>query len=200
MHRASSWIALAAVAALAAPAVAGPAQTSDRFGYSTFREDAGRLIVFVDGYPASMGGDAAYVPVPIAIALVKSGHSLTFTPEAFSLVDARGNVVPAAGFREVNEGYGRLTFDRSLMRMRPIVIATSVTDLLRVPSRFFPAPGSGTRIGRVHLAPQTWFEDVIYFPRPPAGLAGTLTLRVETPGVAPVEVRFAATAAELARR
>ena len=181
-------------------ATAATAATSHRFGYSTFREDAGRLTVFVDGYPASVGPNGAYVPVPIAVALVRSGRSLTFTPESFTLVDAEGNAVPAAGFREINETYGRVGFDRSLIRMRPLVVSAAVGELHRVPSRFFPAPGAGTRIARVHLAPQTWFEDVVYFPRPPAGLTGTLTLRVDVAGADPVEVRFAATRDELARR
>ena len=181
-------------------ATAATAATSHRFGYSTFREDTGRLTVFVDGYPASAGPGGPYIPIPVAVALVRSGRSLTFTPESFTLVDAKGNAVSAAGFQEINDTYGRLGFDRSLIRMRPLVVSTAVAELHQVPSRFFPAPGTGTRIAQVHLAPQTWFEDVIYFPRPPAGLAGPLTLRVNVAGAEPMEVRFAATRDELARR
>ncbi|HZN54161.1 MAG TPA: hypothetical protein VFB67_02470 [Candidatus Polarisedimenticolaceae bacterium] len=194
-----TFLSLALLSAVTAVAAVAPG-TSHRFGYSTFREDAGRLVVFVDGYPASVGGDEAYVPIPLAVALVKSGGSLTFTPESFTLIDRKGNSLPAAGFREVTEGHGRMEFERSLMRMRPIVVATWVTELPRIPSRFFPAPSSGTRIPRVHLAPQSWFRDVVYFPRPPAGLSGTLTLRVDVAGAAPVEVRFAASPDELAKR
>src|SRR5512137_564815 len=75
---------------------AAVAATSERYAFSTYREQSGRLSVFVDGYPASMSGDTAYVPVTVAIAMTKSGKSIAFAPESFVLVDASGHAYPAA--------------------------------------------------------------------------------------------------------
>ena len=51
-----------------AVAMAAPPKTSERYAFSTFREQAGRVSVFVDGYPASQRTEDPYVPIPIAIA------------------------------------------------------------------------------------------------------------------------------------
>jgi hypothetical protein len=56
-----------------------------------------------------------------------------------------------------------------------------------------------TRIARVELGPYSWFQDVVYFPRPPAGLGGVLTLAVAVEGGDPIEVRFVVDPGELAR-
>ena len=114
-------------------------------------------------------------------------------------MDARGNAVPAAGYQELTHGYEKIGFDRSLTRMRPIVVGSYVADLRPIAASFYPPPDSGTRIPRVELASFTWFTDTLYFPRPVAGLGGVLTLKVAIPGADPVEVRFVATAEELAR-
>jgi hypothetical protein len=185
---------LAAAVALAAPS------TSYRTTYSTFREDVGGLSVYADGYPASLGPDDAYVPVPVAIALMRTGPSVAFTPESFTLADAHGNRVRAAEFADVKNGYPKLAHDRSLVRVWPINIAVSLEDRPRIASNFYPPTGAGTRISRVELAPYSWFSDVIYFPRPPSGLDGVLTLSVAVAGGDPVEVRFLMNRDELAKR
>jgi len=182
-------LAVASILVIAAPATfADP--TSERYGFSTYREEAGRVTVFVDGYPASMGGDAHYIPIAVAIAMTKSGKSLALTPESFTLVDGAGHSVPAAGFEELAKNYDKLTYDRSLIRVRPIVVGSYVSDLREIESRFYPPVNGGTRIPRVELGPFTWFNDVLYFPRPAAGLGGVLTLRVAMPEGDPVAVRF----------
>jgi hypothetical protein len=183
---------------LAVAVVAPP--TSHRTGYSTFREETGGLSVFADGYPASLGAEDAYVPVPVAIALMRNGPSVAFTPESFTLADAQGNRVPAAGFVEVTRAYPKLAFDRALVRTRPIALGTFITDRPRVAASFYPPTDDGTRIPRVELAPFSWFDDVIYFPRPPAGLGGVMTLSVSIAGGDPVEVRFLMSRDALAKR
>ena len=173
---------------------------SHRSGYSTFREDLAGLSVFVDGYPASLGVDDAYVPVPVAIALMRTGTSIAFAPESFTLEDAKGNRVPAAGFVEVRNGHPRLAFDRALVLAQPIAVGTTLTDRPRIASLFYPPEGAGTRIPRVELAPFSWFTDVIYFPRPPAGLDGLMTLSVAVAGGDPVDVKFFMSTDGLAKR
>jgi hypothetical protein len=185
---------------LGAASAARDSQTSDRYGFSTFREESGRLTVLVDGYPASVAEATAYVPIPVVVAMTKPGKHVTFTPESFTLVDAKGNAVPAAGYEELTKKYDRLTFDRSLLRERPIAIGNYIADLRQVEARFYPPGNEGTRIARVELAPNTWFTDVLYFPRPPAGLNGVVTLRVALPDESPVEVRFVASEKDLASR
>ncbi len=184
----------------AAVAAATPPKTSERYAFSTFREQSGRVSVFVDGYPASQRTADAYVPISIAVALTKNGKAIEFLPESFTLVDAKGNAVPAAGYQELTRDYDKIGFDRSLIRMRPIVVGSYVAELRPIAASFFPPGDSGTRTARVELASFTWFADTIYFPQPPAGLGGVLTLRVAISGGDPVEVRFVATAEELAER
>jgi len=190
----STVLLAAAVAAATSP------KTSERCAFSTFREQSGRVSVFVDGYPASQRTADAYVPIPIAVALTKNGKAVEFLPESFTLVDAKGNAVPAAGYQELTRGYDKIGFDRSLIRMRPIVVGSYVADLRPIAASLYPPADSGTRTARVELASFTWFADTFYFPRPPAGLGGVLTLKVAIPGVDPVEVRFVATDAALAGR
>jgi hypothetical protein len=174
--------------------------TSYRSDNATFREEVSGLSVFAGGFPASNGAVDAYVPVPVAIALMRNGASVAFTPESFTLADAKGNRVPAAGFVEVKNGYPKLAFDRSLMRTWPINVGMTIADRPRIPSNFYPPTGAGTRIGRVELAPFSWFTDVVYFPRPPAGLGGVMTLTVAVGGGAdPVELMFLMDSKELAK-
>ncbi len=172
-----------------AVALAAP-PTSHRTGSSTFREDANGLSVFAGGYPASLGADDAFVAVPVAISLMRTGSSVAFTLESFTLSDSRGNRVPAAGFAEVKNGYPKLDIDRSLMRMWPIDVGMTIAERPRIASSFYPPTGAGTRIQRVELAPFSWFSDVVYFPRPPGGLGGVMTLSVAVGGGDPVELAF----------
>jgi hypothetical protein len=192
MHRRPSLtaiLALAPILALASRATLA-ASTSERYSFSTYREETARVTVFVDGYPASMGGNDSFIPISVAIAMTKSGKSVAFTPESFTLVDASGRAFPAAGFQELSRGYDKLNYDRSLVRSRPIVVGSYVADLREVDAGFYPPVNGGTRIPRVELGPYTWFSDILYFPRPAAGLGGVMTLKVAMGSADPVEVRF----------
>src|SRR5215831_13335667 len=125
MTRPRSFLLPVAVLALAVPATASSRlTTSYRYSYSTFREDAGRVSVFVDGFPASQRAGETYVPVPIAVASVKAGKAIPLAPESFTLLDARGNAVPAAGYGELLDHYGKMTTDRTLIRQRPLVLGS----------------------------------------------------------------------------
>jgi hypothetical protein len=194
MNRFTSLLSVPVLATL----LAAPS-TSFRNGASTFREEVQGLSVFADGYPASLGAKDAYVPVPIAIAVMRNGASVAFTLESFTLTDAKGNRVPAAGFVEVKNGYSRLNFDRSLMRTRPIAVGMTITERPQIPSNFYPPTDGRTEISRVELAPFSWFTDVIYFPRPTAGLSGVMTLSVAVKDAEPIELKFLMNAGELAK-
>jgi hypothetical protein len=191
----TSLLSIPVVAAL----LADPS-TSHRTGASTFREDDRGLSVWADGYPASWNPDSNYVPVPVAVALMRNGASITFTLESFTLVDAEGNRVPAAGYAELHDSYPRLWFDLSVARLYPIALGQNVPDRPQLSANFYDARGAGTKIGRVELAAFSWFTDMIYFPRPPAGLGGVMTLSVEIPGGDPINVRFLMRRDELAKR
>jgi hypothetical protein len=158
------------------------------------------MTVFADGYPASVAPNSSYIPIPIAVAMTRPGKTARFRPESFTLIDADGHAVSAATYGEMTKKYDRLTFDRSLLNERPMAIAETITDLKQVPARFYPPGGRGTRTAEVELASSTWFTDVVYFPRPPSGVHGVMTLRVAVPGEPPVDVRFVATAKDLAER
>ena len=178
---------------MTAPSWAADPRTSDRFSYSTYKEETDSYVALVDGYPASLRANQAYVPVPIALGLRGGIPRLKLTTESFELIDARGNVYPLAGYGEVTSGYDMLTFDRSLVRTRPLVAGLKFATSHRVASRFFPAPGRDVRIDHLELGPFTWFSDVLYFPKPDAGIGGVLTLRIKGQGLAsPIEVRFVA--------
>jgi hypothetical protein len=193
------YFALALSIPVFAVALAMPS-TSYRSSYSTFSQEDRSLSVFVDGYPASVGGNDAYVPVPVAIALMRNGASIAFTLESFTLFDAKGNGVPAAGFEELKSGYPRLDFDRALVRNRPIDVGMTIAHRPRIAANFYPSTDDGMRIARVELASYSWFRDVVYFPRPPAGLGGVMTLSVAVDAGDPIEVRFVMDPGELARR
>lgn len=180
-------------AALAAPT------TSQRTGPSTFYEEAAGLRVFADGHPASLTAEDSIVPVPVAIALLRNGASVAFTLESFTLADAQGNRVPALGFTAVKNGYPRLDFDRELMRAWPIMPGGKIGDRPNIASNFYPPTGEGTRIARVELAPFSWFSDLIYFPRPPAGLGGVMTLSVAVADGDSIDVRLLMSKDEFAK-
>jgi hypothetical protein len=173
---------------VALPALADP--TSERSAFSTYREEAGNLTVFADGYPASMSGNAKYIPITVAIAMTKSGKGVVFNPESFTLIDASGHAYPAAGYDEMLRGYDKLSYDRSLVQTRPIEVGSYVADMRELEARFYPPVNGGTRTPSVELAPFSWFNAILYFPRPPAGLDGVLTLKVATAETASIDVRF----------
>jgi hypothetical protein len=191
------FVSLLSIPVLAASLGAPP--TSHRTNNSTFREEVDGLNIFAGSYPASLGADDAYVPVPVAVALMRTGASIVFTPESFTLEDAKGNRVPAAGFLEVKNGYPKLGFDRNLIRTWPIEVGTTIASRTRIASNFYPPTGAGTRVARVELAPFSWFTDVVYFPRPPAGLGGVMTLSVAVGRGDPIHVAFLMDAGELAK-
>ncbi len=181
--------ALALTMALGAAWAASPRDTSPTYAYATYKEERGPLVVIVDGLPASFREREPYIPVAVAVGVRAYAPRLLLTPESFVLVDPSGRAYPAAPHREVLERYPLILYDERWIAGRPVV-AQKFALATRRESRFYPS-GSDRRVERVFLQGYDWFRDVIYFPRPPAGLGGVLTLRVAGGGVEPpLEVRF----------
>lgn len=179
-------------ALLTAAAAAPPAEVSERYGYRTYREIVSGVTLLADTTLAAPNPDASYVALAVAVGLAPGTPPATVSREGFSLVDAGGHRVAAAGAMEIRERHGRVAFDASLLRVQRMTLGQQFAGRVEIPSRFYgDSNGLGLVQDRVHLDPSTWFRDVVYFPRPARGLDGVLTLRVEGEGLAvPVEVRF----------
>lgn len=190
MRRTGIGVSLAASVALTAAYATAP-DTSFKYAPSVYREEVGRYTVLVDGFLASFHRYDDYVPIVIAVGAEGRGAPVRFTTESFVLVDAEGNTFPVAGFDEVQRGDTRREWDRTVLRQWPMVLGQTFRISTRVPARFFPTNSQGTRTPRVEIGPFHWFQDVLYFRRPDAGLDGVLTLTVRGEGMEePVEVRF----------
>ncbi len=185
---------LVAIAAVATAGAAGGRQNdatlSPTWSADTYRATNDRVELIVDAWPASLRTGQEFVPIPVAVGVRGRSAPIRFHEESFTLVDAAGDEYPMASYNAVAERYPMRTFDRTMMAGRPLAVGTRFYGLTRVPSRFFPAPGAGTRTTSVELSAFSWFEDVLYFPRP-ADVHGPLTLRLKAAGLEqPVEVRF----------
>ena len=182
-----------------AVALAAPS-TSYRSSYSTFAQEDRNLSVFVDGYPASMEGDAPSFGPGRDRADEDRGRASRSRSSRSRSSTRRGTAFSAAGFEELKKGYSRLEFDRTLMRNLPIDVGQTIATRPRIASNFYPPTGDGMKITRVELSSFSWFRDVVYFPRPPAGLGGVMTLAVAVEGGDPMEVRFVVGPRELSRQ
>ena len=164
--------------------------TSEKYALTTYREKVSNITVLVDSFPASMHDGEAFVPVTVAVGLSARGN-VTVTPESFHLFDRAGNVYPAAGYGELLESYDRLAFDATLVRRRPIVVGQQFVLSDKLLASFYPNSEVGVRVDNIHLAPYTWFETVVYFPSPVAGLGGVMALEVAGGGIeSPIYVKF----------
>jgi hypothetical protein len=182
-------LALVTMALLAAPLSGGSPKPSETFAYATYWEKRNDISVLVDTLTPSFRDDQPFIPIPVAIGFQAYGEELTITRESFFLIDKSGTLYGAASYEEVVGGYPALLFDRFFARGP--VVAQEFNLSRRIPSDFYPPKGDGKRIDRIHLSAYSWFADVIYFPRPEAGLEGVLTLRVSGGGIdPPIDVRF----------
>ena len=181
-----------AALALAAPLLlAASPPTSESYAFSTYRERSGPVSLLVDTRGASLHDSDRFIPLRVAVGLVGKAEPVRVTPESFTLIDPSGSAASPVSYQELSQTYTRRSFDESLFHDWPMTVDSLFSRDRRLPSHFFPAPGRATRTSAVEVAPFTWFEDVIYFPRPSAGLVGVMTLRLSGGGlVRPVEVRF----------
>ena len=184
--------AAALTAVATAAAATGHPKTSERYAYSTFRERTDRVVIFVDGYPASLHPKDGYIPVPVAVAVYAGGRSIPVSPETFTLLDSAGHEVHAASYPDLTAHYAKMEFDRTLVRQHPIVIGSYASDLFPIGGTFYPPSDDGTRASHVEVPLFAVFRDVLYFPMPPGGVEGMLTLRTALPDGESIDVRFVA--------
>ncbi len=174
--------------------------TSEKYALTTYREKASNVTVLVDSFPASLHHGDEFVPVTVAVGL-SAGGNVTVTPESFQLFDRSGNVYPAVSYGEILESYDGLSFDAALVRRRPIVVGQQFAFSEQLSASFYPYIGTGPKVDRIHLAPYTWFETVVYFPRPFAGLGGVMALEVAGGGIeSPIYVKFRVPGRKATRR
>jgi len=187
----NGWRIATAIVLIATPlSTRSSPKPSDTYAYATYWEKRDDVTVLVDTLTASFRDDEAFIPIPVAIGYQAYGKEYTFSRESFYLIDESGTLYGAASYEEVAEGYAPLLYDRRFSRGRPVTAQEFVVSR-RVPSDFYPPKGDGSRIDRVHLSAYSWLRDVIYFPRPQAGLEGVLTLRVSGGGIdPPIDIRF----------
>jgi len=164
---------------------------------STFAyiEEGDLVTLIVDTRPARDKDGSSYVPLEIAIAN-HGMRKLTLTLESFTLIDGEGNRYPAAGPRELLEGYGMLDFDRNLGELEGIVFNRFAT-MPRYPSNFSPTrtvsvAGSNLVRDLVSLPRHGYLIDFVYFPAPKTGVRDQpFELFLDSPDLAePVFVKF----------
>jgi len=134
-----------------------------------------------EGHLASMvvGVDAArfirkesYFPLFVQVANKTKG-TFEITRESFTLEDSLGKQYAMAPAREVSEHYPRVDLDRRLFAQNRQFTLIGVSLYTHVQSDFYPSSsGRALIIDQVSLPPQSYMEDVIYFPIPESGLNG----------------------------
>jgi hypothetical protein len=172
------------------PAVVGA--YSDRMSPYNYKDEGSvaRMVVGVEG--ARFIRDEPYFPLFVQVAN-RSDATFEITREAFLLEDQGGRQYALAPSGALAEAYHRLDLDRRLFRQNRSVTSNGIGLLTYVPSDFFP---SATRrsllVDHVSLPPNTFMEDVLYFPIPEGGLNGVpLRLLFKVQGLAePIQVVF----------
>lgn len=165
--------------------------TSEESAYFVYREKAEDVTFLVDAFSAYFAEGQPYVPLHVGVARFK-GSTLELTLESFRLVDSEGNSVYPAPFADLSHDYERLQQDKQLMIERPMSVGDEFSILSPISATFYPvtqSPRMATE--RVELPNGTWWQDSIYFPMPPAGLGGVMSMDLRLKGLdAPITVRF----------
>lgn len=182
---------LAVVSGAFAEPAEDPAEPSRTLRYSTYFEKKEDVTLIVGSRIASYHPDEAFVPLEVSVRVKRRGQPIRVGEESFTLIDAAGNTYQAVGLGELRAGYNRLDWDWSRLAKEPKVASTYFNNDQQTRSRFYPGPNQGPRLSPVRLRGGTFLTDLVYFPRPTAGLGGVLTLRLAGGGLThPLEVRF----------
>jgi len=152
------------------PAVVSP--YSDKLSPFNYKEE-GRLAMMVVGVDAARFiRKESYFPLFVQVVNRTKG-TFEITREAFTLEDPLGRHYAIAPARELAENYPRLDLDRRLFIQNRQFTAVGVGLFTYVQSTFYPSSsGRALLIDQVSLPPQSYMEDVIYFPIPESGLNG----------------------------
>lgn len=161
-----------------------------------FIEEGDLVTVIVGTRATRYREDTAYIPIEICIA--NNGlKRLTLTRESFTLVDEEGNRYPAAGPRELMEGYDFLDLDRERLAELDEIIFNKFAAYTRYGSKFSPTHNAKflqENLVRdlVSLPKFGYMLDFLYFPASQTGVKGhRFELFVESPDLEePVFVKF----------
>ena len=145
---------------------------SDKLSPYNYKED-GKLAMMVVGVDAARFiRRESYFPLFVQVANKTKG-TFEITRESFTLEDPLGKQYSMAPARELAEHYPRLDLDRRLFAQNRQFTLTGVGLYTYVQSAFYPSSsGRALLIDQVSLPPQSYMEDVVYFPIPESGLNG----------------------------
>jgi hypothetical protein len=170
---------------------AGKTKTSKSLAFATYKEQIGRVTVIVGSFPAALNETEPYIPLQVAVGVRGRGETINLGVESFQLIDRDGNIFPIASFEEFRNNGHAQTFNPEIMAAYPLVTGEQFATSFELPSSFFSTTRAGVRIDHVELHQSNHIIDVLYFPRPMAGLDDVLTLRVQARGIPePINVRF----------
>lgn len=164
--------------------------TSFNLAYATYSEKVGRVEVIVSSYGASFEESSKFFMLQVAVGVIgKFGAELDFSDKSFTLLDSQGNLYAMAPAEELSQQEKLLDYAEEMQRNEPIQTDRNFTNLAAVESNFYAE--DGMRWTDVHVGYDSYFSDVLFFPKPAAGFVGVFTLNVLTKGMEqPVEVRF----------
>jgi len=203
----SSFTALALVAAAAWAIVVGltpPAWAqshgpplSKELAYGTYVEKVGRVEIVVGGYLAALDEARDYIPFQYAIGVWGKGPELTVTLQNFQFHDSDGNVYEAATPEQVSkDGINQMI--QAWTKQQPLNTGNHFDNSAVVMSNFYPTVSSA--FTDVHLDRETYMRDVIYFPRPKAGLDGEVIFSFFTEGMEEGAVNVCFTLPEMKKK
>jgi hypothetical protein len=163
---------------------------SPSVSFATYKEQVGRVTIVLGTQIASIDPFTPWVPFQIAVGVSGEGPGLLVARSSFALIDSSGTVHAAAPLREVVE-HGKISYFKQANRLSPLHDGNTWDRFRRVSAAFYPQTAAPASKERLELAAGTYFEDILYFPRPESGFEGVQTLQFVARGLeAPVRIRF----------
>ncbi len=170
--------------------MAAETQTSFELSYATYRQKVDRVEVVVGSQIAAIAAHEKYIPLQIAVGVSGRGPELQIAAERFVLIDSQGNILNAVPEADIAKDPAILNYAKEFTEQNPLQTGDDFSMSNRVASNFYPLEG-GDFYTITNLDRETYLEDLVFFPRPEAGLEGVLTLQLLVPGMdKPVELRF----------
>lgn len=164
--------------------------TSPSVSYAEYGEQLGRVKLIVGSYAASFEEADKHFALQVAVGVNKEGKELEIDAKAFVLIDPAGNAYAMSLPQELNTEDALLGFTQQLNHEQPLVTDLFFANLQQVESNFYGL-GGALDWSRVNVDYDTYFEDVIFFPKPKSGFDGVFLLHFFTPGMdGPIQVKF----------
>jgi len=165
---------------------------SDKLSTYNFKEEGSIAHMVVGVEAARFIRKEHYFPLFVQVAN-RSKITFYITRESITLEDPLGHQYSIVPARELAENYPRMDLDRRMFRQNRQFTTTGVGLFTFIESVFYPSAASRSLlIDNVTLPPQTYMEDVLYFPIPQSGLNGVpLRLLFQVKGLDdPIQVVF----------